>query len=168
VNQLKKIIPLTEADYLAGELTAEIRHEFVNGLVYVMAGANARHNLIALNVVTHLRNATRGSHGQVFINDMKLRLEARQTFYYPDVMLCCESDDNHDLYREHPCLLAEVLSPSTETIDRREKLLAYQAIVSLQCYMLIASSHKRVEYYQRAKEGDWYHEGRNGCRPTRQ
>jgi len=156
MNQLHKITWISEEDYLEGEMLANRRHEYLDGQVYAMAGANARHNLIALNVAVELRTATRGKGCQVFINDMKLRISEQRTFYYPDVMLCCDPQDNHELYREHPCLIVEVLSKSTATIDRREKLLAYQGIASLRYYLLVAANKMQVEFYQRAVDGNWY------------
>lgn len=157
MNNLNKITWLSEEDYLAGETLATIRHEYIDGRIYAMAGANARHNLISGNLFYHLRRVTgKGGSCQVFMNDMKLRIFEKNTFYYPDVMLCCDPEDNHDLYRESPCLIAEVLSPSTETIDRREKLLIYQKIPSLKYYLLIATHQMKVDYYQRAEDNNWY------------
>jgi Uma2 family endonuclease len=157
MQNLKKTPSLSEQEYLETEALAEFRHEYVAGQVYAMAGAGERHNLIALNLAVQMRVATRGGSCRVFINDMKLRVRARQIFYYPDVMLCCDPQDDHELYKEAPCLIAEVLSPSTETTDRREKLAVYQTIASVRYYLLIASNQARVEYYQRADDGECYH-----------
>jgi len=156
MNQLHKVAWISEDEYLEGELFAKIRHEYIDGQVYAMAGTNARHNLISLNIAFHLKTATRGTHCQVFVNDMKFRFSEQKIFYYPDVMLCCDAEDNHDLYREKPCLIVEVLSPSTETIDRREKWLTYQRIKSLRYYLLVFSNQKKVEYYQRDDEQNWH------------
>lgn len=156
MNQAYKINWISESEYLEGENLATIRHEYINGKVYAMAGANARHNLISLNIAFMFRAATRGTPCQIFVNDMKLRLVQQKTFYYPDVMLCCNPNDNHDLYREKPCVLVEVLSPSTETTDRREKCSVYQNIPSLQYYLLVSSHEKRIEIYQRGGDQQWY------------
>ncbi len=156
MKNLHKINLLTEEEYLEGETLADIRHEYIDGQIYAMAGANERHNLISLNLAVHLRIHTRGSECRVFINDMKLRIATQRSFYYPDVMLCCHIEDNHELYKESPCLIAEVLSPSTETIDRREKLITYQNMPSLRYYLLIAANQKKIEYYQRSEDDIWY------------
>ena len=150
---------LTIEEYLQGEEFADTRHEFIAGDAYAMAGATERHNRISGNVFFQLRSRARGSDCGVFMSDMKLRTETDNTsdtcFYYPDVMLSCDTDDDHPLYKTSPCLIAEVLSPSTETIDRREKLLVYKNIPSLKYYLLVSLMQESVEYYQKNQQGKW-------------
>lgn len=122
-----------------------------------MAGAEERHNRIAGNLFFHLRAAARGSPCGVYISDMKLRVTAVDAFYYPDVMLGCDNDDSDPLFKRLPCVVAEVSSPSTEVIDRREKLLAYRTLPSLRYYLLLAQDERRVELYQRGDNGRWTH-----------
>ncbi|MDX1605623.1 MAG: Uma2 family endonuclease [Candidatus Competibacterales bacterium] len=145
-------------DYLHGEQTGDVRHEYIAGQVFAMAGADENHNRIAGNLFFHLRAATRGTPCAVFISDMKVRVAAHDAFYYPDVLLTCDPGDREPLYKTAPCLIAEVLSPSTEIIDRREKLIAYRALASLQDYLLIARDTRRVERYHRSDDGGWCHE----------
>ncbi|TXH77407.1 MAG: Uma2 family endonuclease, partial [Thiothrix sp.] len=136
MSAVQKIL-LSPEEYLAGEALAEFRHEYVAGEVYAMAGASERHNRITLNIAFQLRAKARGSQCGVFMNDMKLRIQQGERFYYPDVMLGCSQEDSHEFYKDKPCLIAEVLSPSTETTDRREKWLAYAQIPSLHYYLLV-------------------------------
>ncbi len=143
------------AYYLDGEQDSDIRHEYVAGQVFAMASASEGHNRISLNLAFHLRTATRGTHCGVFISDMKVKVAAHESFYYPDVLLTCDSGDNDPLYKQAPCLIAEVLSPSTELIDRREKLIAYRALPSLRHYLLIAQDRRCVEQYMRDADGGW-------------
>ena len=146
---------LTAEDYLAGEQSSDTRYEYVDGEVYAMAGAGEPHNLIALNVAAKLRTLVRGGPCRVFISDMKLHVADWNAFYYPDVMVVCDAGDAHAYYKQNPCLVVEVLSPSTESIDRREKMLAYRTLPSLREYLLIAQDKRRVELYQRADDGSW-------------
>ena len=146
---------LTADDYLSGELTSDIRHEYVDGEVYAMAGAGEAHNLIALNVASFLRSHARGGPCRVFISDMKLHVATWKAFYYPDVMVVCDPDDAQTYYKQSPSLVVEVLSPSTESIDRREKMLAYRTLPSLREYLLIAQDKRQLELYRRADDGDW-------------
>lgn len=146
---------LNSDDYLEGELGSDIRHEYVDGEIYAMAGAGEAHNLIALNVASRLRGAARGGPCRVFISDMKVRVAAWNAFYYPDVMVACDSSDTHTYFKERPCLIVEVLSPSTEAIDRREKLLAYRTLESLREYVLIAQDKLQIEVYRSAEERGW-------------
>jgi Uma2 family endonuclease len=142
-------------DYLDGEQQSDVRHEYVAGQVFAMAGAGKNHNRISLNLAFHLRAATRGTPCATFISDMKVRVQAHDAFYYPDVLLGCDPEDNEPLYLRSPCLIAEVLSPSTEVIDRREKLLAYRALASLRYYLLVSQEQPRVEVYRRDPDGGW-------------
>ncbi|MDD2723399.1 MAG: Uma2 family endonuclease [Methylovulum sp.] len=155
MSALEKLARISEQDYLAFELTAECRHEYVDGYIYAMAGASERHNRVSMNLGFHLRAAARGGRCGVFLNDMKLSIEQGRTYYYPDVMLVCNPDDNGQLFKEQPCLLAEVLSSGTAAIDRREKLMAYQKIPSLRYYLIVASDRQHVDYYVRDSNGDW-------------
>ncbi len=140
-------------EYLDGELQGDIRHEYLAGQVYAMAGAGEKHNRISLNMAFHLRAAARGKPCGVFISDMKVRVEQSDTFYYPDVMVTCDPQDTESLYKRLPCLIVEVLSPSTEAIDRREKFFAYRSLPSLRHYLLISQDQRRVEWHSRGESG---------------
>jgi Uma2 family endonuclease len=155
MGALHKIAYWTEQEYLAFEDTAEYRHEYVDGQIFAMAGANERHNRISLNIGFQLRAAARGGHCGVFLNDMRLRLDQGKAYYYPDVMLVCNRTDNGATHKQQPCFIAEVLSLSTEKIDRREKWAAYRHIPGLRYYLLASAEEQRVEYYVRDDQGDW-------------
>ncbi|MDD5295520.1 MAG: Uma2 family endonuclease [Rhodocyclaceae bacterium] len=154
-NALRKT-RLTEDDYLVLEAEAAQKSEYVNGETYLMAGASARHNKIAGNLFARLHSAIRGTPCDAFISDMKLRIAQYRVFYYPDVMLTCEEEGN-PLYREAPCLIAEVLSPGTAGIDEREKWLHYRDIPSLSYYLLVASDRRHARLFSRDAEG-WLEE----------
>ena len=143
---------LSVEDYLTGEEGGEQRHEYIGGEVYAMVGTSDRHNLIALNLATVLRPHVRGTPCRLFMSDMKVRLRVASddAFYYPDLMLACDPDDRATYYRTHPCLIVEVLSDTTERIDRREKLLAYTSIDSLQEYVLLSQNRIEAELHRRA------------------
>lgn len=148
---------LTFEEYLEFEEASDVRHELVDGHLYAFAGASDRHSLITVNITALLWTRSRGSHCRVYDSDMKVRISAR-VGYYPDVMVACDSEDNHRLYRSRPCLLVEVLSPSTSLTDRREKLIAYQSIESLQGYMMVYRDEYRVDSYTRNADGVWVYE----------
>ncbi|EIC21102.1 hypothetical protein Thi970DRAFT_04789 [Thiorhodovibrio frisius] len=146
---------LSVEDYLAGEPCSEIRHEYIDGQVYAMAGASRAHGLILNAFAFALTPAARLKNCQLFTSDMKVRLEidGKTLFYYPDLLLSCDPEDRESDFCQLPCLIAEVLSESTERIDRREKLLAYQTLPSLLEYLLVAQDGERVEVYRR--KNDW-------------
>jgi Uma2 family endonuclease len=142
-------------DYLSGEPHAEIKHEYIDGQVYAMAGASERHNRIALNIAIQLRSTSRGTPCGVFMSDMKFKHATFNIVYYPDVMLVCDTSDNDAYVKQRPCLIAEVLSPSTATIDRREKWHTYRNTPSLRYYLLVNPDAPIVEIYSRAQDDGW-------------
>ena len=150
-NALRKV-SLDDGTYLGLEAGAVQKSEYVNGETYLMAGASARHNRISINLTVKLNAALRETPCEVFMADMKLRIAEHHVFYYPDVMLTCE-EDGHPLYREAPCLIAEVLSPATAGIDEREKWLHYRDIPSLRYYLLIDAERRHARLRSRDADG---------------
>ena len=157
MNRPARVPPLAANDYLEAEQRSDIRHEYVAGEVYAMVETGERHSRIVSNVFFHLRSATRGTTHGAFMIDMKVRVAAADAFYYPDVLLTCDPGDDAPLYKTAPCLIAEVLSPATEVIDRREKLIAYRTLEALRYYLLVAQDMKRIELYERQDDGGWVH-----------
>jgi len=151
------ITQISEADYLDGEAVSQIRHEFVAGEIFAMAGASKAHNIISLNVATLLRSKMRGSGCQTFMADMRVRIAKQSSYYYPDIVVtCAPSDLADDAPKDSiasPSLIVEVLSPTTEAIDRREKMLAYRHIESLREYVLVDQERRWVEVYRRTDAG---------------
>jgi Uma2 family endonuclease len=147
---------LSVEEYLEVEQDAPVRHEYVAGQIYAMAGASDEHNTIALNVATLLRSHVRGGPCRVYISDMKVRIEITDVFYYPDVLVTCDPEDTGRYAKTRPVLIVEVTSPPTTVTDHREKLLAYQKLPSLREYVTIAQHEMRVEIYRRDKRGHWW------------
>jgi len=141
---------ISEDDYLRGEQASAIRHEYINGIVYAMAGASDKHNTIAGNAFA-LLHANLPDHCEVFMSDMKLRMEVQgeTIFYYPDVLVSCADDDRATYYREQPCLIIEVLSQSTRRQDRFEKFMAYKDLSSLQEYLILEQEYRAAALFRR-------------------
>jgi len=136
----------SEADYLAAELLSLEKSEYAGGQVFAMAGTSIRHNQISGNIYVALRAKTSNS-CRVSIADVKFK--AKQLYYYPDVMVAC--GNNTDSHCEtQPCLIVEVLSDSTEVIDRGEKMHNYQRAPELETYLLVSQIERRVDVYTRA------------------
>lgn len=151
--------PVDETDYLRGEETAASKHELVGGEIYAMAGASERHNRIALNIAFHLRGATRGKPCRAFMADMKLRLAGGTSYYYPDAMLVRDPADDHPIYKQSPCFIAEVLSPATAAVDVREKWAAYRGLASLRYYLLVDSERLWAKVFFRDAQDAWFEQG---------
>lgn len=151
--------PISEEDYLALEAKSPTRHEYVAGSVYAMTGSSLRHNVITLNFATLLRAHVRGSPCRTFMNDARLRVAKMGAYYYPDVMVTCDprvlSVDTTNSVVDAPRLIVEVLSASTEGTDRREKMLAYRSLPSLQEYVLVSQETPLIEIQRRSGDIGW-------------
>jgi Uma2 family endonuclease len=139
-------------EYLEGEQTSDVRHEYLGGDVYAMAGATDTHNIIAGNIFAALHRQLRQGPCQAFISDMKVKLKAAEDilFYYPDIIVACDPKDSAALYRERPNTIIEVLSPSTDRVDRREKLFAYHTIPQLENYVLVEQEKVGCTVFRRS------------------
>lgn len=147
---------LTPDEYLQMEEISDIKHEYINGYAYAMAGASDSHVTIAGNLFVLLRNHVRGSGCRVYISDMKARIEKQNRYYYPDVMVSCdERDKENTTFKKFPCLIVEVLSDSTEAFDRGDKFADYQLLETLQEYVVINTKRQRIECFRRNNEGLW-------------
>jgi Uma2 family endonuclease len=147
---------ISPEEYLQLEELSQIKHEYIQGETYAMAGASDAHVTICINLVTLLRNHVRGSGCRVYMSDMKARIESRNIYYYPDVMVSCdERDKAFQSFKRHPCLIIEVLSKGTEGFDRGDKFADYQNLETLQEYVLINQKRQRVECFRRNAEGLW-------------
>lgn len=146
-------------EYLALEEIAAVKHEFLGGHVWAMAGGTPAHAAIAANVIALLSAQLRGRPCRVFTSDLRIRVLATGLGTYPDVTLVCgqlETDpaDRRGNTVTNPLVLVEVLSPSTEEYDRGEKLAHYQRIPSLAEVVLIAHDERRLEVWRR-EGGHW-------------
>ncbi len=150
-----RVLRLSVADYLDGEKQATVKNEYVAGQVFAMVGVSQAHNAIAINLTTALHAHLRGGPCRVRMAEVKVWVEAADAFYYPDVAVTCDPEDTEKYYLTRPCLIIEVLSDSTEGIDRREKLLAYQQLNTLIEYVLVAQTIRQVEVYRRDRGGEW-------------
>ncbi|AKG24046.1 Uma2 family endonuclease [Calothrix sp. 336/3] len=148
---------LTVDEYLQLELESEVRHKYLGGQVFAMAGASEEHNLIVTNLIALFRPHLRGTSCRAFVSDMKVKVETTKAdiFYYPDIIVTCDPQDNDRYVKTRPQLIIGVLSDSTKTTDKREKRINYQSLASLQEYVLIAQDEVRVEVYRQDGEGNW-------------
>jgi Uma2 family endonuclease len=143
---------LSVADYLTGEQASDLKHEYIGGVVYAMAGATRQHNLIALNIYNAFRQHLKGGPCSVFVSDLKVRLTLQQqdVFYYPDVVVGCDARDSDPLSLQFPKVLVEVSSESTERVDRHEKLSAYKTIETVQEYLIVAQDRREATLFRRS------------------
>ena len=145
---------LTIDEYLTLEGSATVRHEYVGGEIFAMVGATKRHNRIMGNIYGRLWGTARGGPCRVYSESVKLRV-ADDVIYYPDVMVACGPEGEDPLIEDDPCLVVEVVSPSTETTDRREKLAAYKRMPGLRAYLIVSQARRWVESHFRSEDGVW-------------
>ncbi len=142
-------------DYLAAEEVARVRNEYVEGWVRAMTGGTHRHSRVKVNCLVTLANLLAGSPCQPFDSDAKVRIrsDGKTRFYYPDLQVVCESNALTDVYQDRSVMIVEVLSPSTRVYDLDEKLDAYLAIASLECYIILEQHRPFVIVMRRTTNG---------------
>jgi len=141
---------MDQDEYLSWEAEQAEKHEYLAGDIYAMVGVRREHALVAGAVYAALRERLKGSPCQAFVADMKLRVEAADAYFYPDVMVPCDPRDRSaDTAIDHACLVIEVLSDSTAAFDRGAKFAAYRRLESLQEYLLVDIEARRLELYRR-------------------
>lgn len=154
----KPRLKLSVDEYLKAENDGPVRHEYVDGEVYAMSGTSKRHNRVAVNLLSELYSRLQGGPCEVFISDVKVFIEALNCFYYPDIVVTCDPEDNDDYFVNRPVLIVEVESPSTSLIDRREKLIAYRKLDSLREYLLLSQDSISAVLFRRDQNGEWWSE----------
>ncbi len=152
---------MSEAEYLALEATAETKHEYVNGETIAMAGVSPEHSVVQVGLATAV-DAALASAGKpclTFSSDTRVRISETGLYAYPDLTVVCGKPDfDHGASPPsllNPLVVFEVLSDSTEAYDRGAKAAHYRSRASLQEYVLVSSSERRVEILRRAEEGWW-------------
>jgi Uma2 family endonuclease len=145
-------------EYLARERKAEYKSEYLRGEIFAMSGVSREHNLIAGNVFGEIRRQFRGRACEVYMSDVRVKVEDSGLYTYPDVVAVCEEpqfeDDEVDTLL-NPTLIVEVLSKSTEGYDRGAKFEHYRKLTSLREYVLIAQDKPHVEHFIRQEGGMW-------------
>lgn len=145
-------------EYLRTEPDSAVKREYVNGFVYAVnnsdgvwaqAGSSKSHADIILNVMERVRPVARRQGCRAYASEIKLRIEAQRSFYYPDVMVVCGPETSDPYSETAPCLLIEVLSHGTAHTDRHAKYAVYTAIPSLQTYLIVDQYKRWVYAYQR-------------------
>lgn len=150
--------PVTTVEYLEQEAAAAARSEYVDGIVYAMSGGTFRHSILGANTILSLGSQLKGSKCRVATSDLKVWIPTAKTFYYPDVLVICETPRYYpqrtDII-ENPKVIVEVLSDSTENYDRGQKFRRYRSIPELRQYVLVSQNEALVEVYTRDDQGFW-------------
>ena len=145
----QQIALMSEEEYLEGEKIAALKHEYVDGHIYAMAGAHSNHNVLSGNVHGEFRNHLKGKACRAYMSDMKVRIANGSKYYYPDVLVNCPPVNGY--FTETPTIIVEVLSNSTRRIDETEKRLAYMQIETLEEYVLIAQDFVQIEVIRKSE-----------------
>lgn len=155
-RQIKPYI--TSEEYLAFERSSEYKSEYLNGEIFAMTGASRKHNLIATNIVVSLGNQLMGRSCELYVSEMRVKVNAVGLYTYPDLAVVCGEPQLEDEYFDtllNPTVLIEILSKSTERYDRIAKSDYYRRLTSLAEYLLIAQEQYRVEQYTRQSDDHW-------------
>jgi Uma2 family endonuclease len=147
---------MSPEEFLEWEEQQDVKHEYINGEVFAMTGGTIPHNDIAFNVASGLRNHLKGSKCRVNIADVKVGVSEKGSFHYPDIIVSCHPQDKQAIkFIQFPCLIVEVLSPSTEAYDRGGKFQQYRRIETLQEYVLISADKIGLDCFRLNEKGLW-------------
>lgn len=153
-----EIPEITPQQYLADELERQVRHEYVRGWVHAISGASRTHTRLCRKLIVALDAALGSGPCEVLFHGMKVRIEAANAYFYPDVLVTCDERDTGGDGRyviHHPRLIVEVLSPSTRHYDQNAKFLEYRQLSTLREYVLVDTRAAQVEVRRRGRDGHW-------------
>ncbi|WP_107669154.1 Uma2 family endonuclease [Cyanothece sp. BG0011] len=147
---------MTPEEYLEWEEKQPLKYEYMEGEVYAMTGGTIPHNTIALNLACTLKNHLKAKGGRVLVCGAKVQISETGPYHYPDVVVSCDERDKKAIkFLQHPCLIIEVLSPSTEGFDRGKKFRNYRQIETLKEYVLVSADQKLIECFRINDKGVW-------------
>lgn len=146
---------LTVEEYFSLEEELNQKFEYVDGEIFDMTGGTVNHSLISTNATTTLSNLFRDQSCTIFNSDAKLQIESIGNYFYPDAMVLCEKGKIDKKHVQHPQIIIEVLSPSTEGYDHGKKFAFYRLIESLQVYIMLYQDKPLAEVYQRNADNSW-------------
>ncbi len=159
----------TKEEYLEMEDSAEYKSEYYQGEIFAMAGGSPKHSIICFNIYRSLGNAIADKDCTGFESNMKLELAEADAYVYPDVMVVCGeirlAENTNDVIT-NPVLIAEVLSPGTESFDRGKKFEYYQRLMSIKEYVLVSQDKPMVESYFKQDENSWLYTAVKGIDKT--
>lgn len=159
-ESLRRIRKLTLTEYLDFEASALEKHEFVDGDIVAMSGGSEAASLIATNILGELHSALKGKPCRVYDSNLKVRIGRKHRYRYPDALVICgptipDPDDRRKHSVTNPKLVVEVLSPSTERIDRVQKFADYRELESFVEYVLVSQTEPTIETFFRQEDGAW-------------
>jgi Uma2 family endonuclease len=165
MSSQRALAVFTPEEYLALERPSEIRHEFLDGTVYAMAGESPTHSAICFNLNTAIGPQLRGTNCRGFSPNMKVRAGEAGLYAYPDLAVACGEAFFHDRHGDvllNTVVIFEVLSRSTQTYDRGEKFERYKSIETLRDYVLVSQDRAHLEHHSRQPDGNWSHDELSG------
>ena len=155
MSAIERLNLISVEDYLAGELNSPVKHEYLGGIVYAMAGGKNSHNRLATSITGMLYSRLRGNPCQPYNSDTKIRirLPTQTRFYYPDASVVCHSNPPEDSFQDEPVVVIEVISEGTRRADEGEKKEAYLTLPSLTVYALVEQETALVVVFRRTDDG---------------
>jgi Uma2 family endonuclease len=152
---------LTEAQYLAMERTAETKHEFFDGEIFAMAGANRQHNEIAENLAAQIHMRLDEGPCRTYGSDMRVKVKPTGLYTYPDRVIVCDEPEFEKIEGMdtllNPLVVFEIMSDTTEEWDRTLKFQHYQRVTTVREYVVISQKRVQVDHYIRQPTGHWDH-----------
>jgi Uma2 family endonuclease len=161
-NTIKEPAPkynfVSPKEYLEMERASDEKHEYFDGQVYNMSGASLKHIKISVNLTIQIGKFLEDKECNVLAENMRTTNADRSAYMYPDVIIVCGKeeleDDKFDTLL-NPAVIFEILSPSTQNVDKGRKLLYCQQIPSLKEYYMIDTIKQRIYIVKKQNDGKW-------------
>lgn len=152
-------LKMTAAEYLEFERASEVKHEFHDGEVFLMAGASRNHDIVTVNLLVELAKHLKGKPCRAHSDDIKVSVDQNGKYLYPDIsVICNEAAFTEPDVANDATIIVEVLSESTEAYNRGKKFQLYQGLPSLKEYVLVAQDEMKAEVFRRSNSGRWEYE----------
>ncbi len=146
---------MTEEEYLAYEMEADVRHEYINGKLFEMAGESKLNNDIAGNIYILLKAIVKAKGWSIFSHNVMLKIADQTIYYYPDLFITDEKESTSEYVCHSALLVVEILSPSTRHFDMFDKYLQYRKIAELRYYLLVEPSKQLITLCEKDDKGEW-------------
>lgn len=151
-----QVAGMTPDEYLEWEEHQELKHEYILGDVYAMAGGTVAHNDIVLNLYSLLRPHLRAKRCRANVADVKVKVSSVGPYFYSDLVVTCDDRDRQAVkIISYPRMIFEVLSPITAAFDRGDKFKFYRRVPTLQEYILVDGEKVGVDCYRKGGAGKW-------------
>lgn len=119
-----------------------------------------QHDDIVSNLHILLGTILKGKNYRVYSQSTAVLIPESSQVRNPDIVIVKNDEQQRNKLHQiiNPLVLIEVLSKSTQNIDKSEKLEEYQHFPSLSAYLMIAQAEVKITVYRKLAPNKWEQE----------